>query len=107
MEQFLPINEHTKGRCLRSEETSRIERSINRGGHDSKLSVFKRQEKLFDLFLKQTSNEGILGMKTKVRKKLVEEFILNAVSSEQNRIRNDVKQGQLKNPDTNWRTWHS
>lgn len=100
MEQFLPVNEHTKGRCLRSEDASRIKKYISRGCHDNKLSVFKRQEKLFDLFMGRESSDGILGKSREQRKNLVEKFILDTVTTEQNSIRHEVKHGMLKNPDT-------
>ena len=98
MEECLPINEHKK-RSLRSDNLSRFKNSMNQGGHDNKMSVFKRQQYLLEKLLEHDSAEGILLQKRKIRKKTVENYVLNVIKTKQNAIREEIKQGTLKNPN--------
>ena len=42
--------------------------------------------------------EGIIFASKKERKRMIEDYVLNVVETEQNKIRKHVEQGSLKNP---------
>ena len=97
VEECLPINKHKK-RNLRSDDMTRFKRSINQGGHDGRMSIFKRQQYMLETFLEHESARGILLQKRKVRKSTIENYVLNVIKTKQNTIREEIKQGTLKNP---------
>ena len=97
MEECLPVNENKK-RNLRSDDLSRFERSMKRGGHDNKMSVFKRQQYMLQELMENESMEGIVFVGKKERKKMIENYVLNMIETEQNKIRKHIEQGTLKNP---------
>ena len=96
-EECLPINKH-KRRNLRSDDMTRFKRSISQGGHDGKMSIFKRQQYMLETFMEHESARGILLQKRKVRKSTIENYVLNVVKTKQNSIREEIMQGTLKNP---------
>ena len=75
---------------------------MNQGGHDDKMSIFKRQQYLLEKLLEHESAEGILLQKRKIRKKIVENYVLNVIKTKQNVIREEIKQGTLKNPNKSY-----
>ena len=97
MEECLPVNEEKK-RKLRSDNLSRFERSMKRGGHDNKMSVFKRQQHMLREMMESEKMEGVIFASKKERKRMIEDYVLNVVETEQNKIRKHVEQGSLKNP---------
>ena len=97
MEECLPVNEDKK-RKLRSDDLSRFERSMKRGGHDNKMSVFKRQQHMLKEMMENENMEGIIFVGRKERKRMIENYVLNMIETEQNKIRKHVEQGSLKNP---------
>ena len=97
MEECLPVNENKK-RNLRSDDLSRFERSMKRDGHDNKMSVFKRQQHLLQEIMKDENMEGIVFVGKKERKKMIENYVLNIIETEENVIRKHVLLGTLKNP---------
>ena len=101
MEECLPVDENKK-RNLRSDKLSRFERSLKRGGHDNKMSVFKRQQFMLQEMLDHDGMEGIIFVGKKERKKMIENYVLNMVDTEQNKIRKNIEQGTLKNPFTTY-----
>ena len=71
---------------------------MKRGGHDNKMSVFKRQQHMLREMLENEKMEGIIFASKKERKRMIEDYVLNLVDTEQNKIRKHVEQGSLKNP---------
>ena len=72
---------------------------MNRGGHDNKMSIFKRQQYMLEKLMEHESAEDILFKNRKIRKKIVENYVLNVVNTKQNIIREEIRQGTLKNPN--------
>ena len=44
------------------------------------------------------SMEGIVFASKKERKKMIENYVLNTIETEQNKIRKHIEQGTLRNP---------
>ena len=71
---------------------------MKRGGHDNKMSVFKRQQHMLREMMENENMEGIIFVGRKERKRMIENYVLNMIETEQNKIRKNVEQGTLKNP---------